>query len=154
MDAWQTLRGAMLIAGSLTFAFGGDTSSERFISIPASEIRWQPNPTVPGSQVAILIGDPAQAGPLVIRVRFTAPAQIMPHTHPDSRTYTVLAGEWKLGFGTRYEAARLQTYGPGSVYRLPAGIAHFQASGAGETIVQIESVGPTSTDFLPAAANP
>jgi hypothetical protein len=33
-------------------------------------------------------------------------------------------------------------------------VAHFQASGSVETIVQIESIGPTSTDFVNPADAP
>jgi hypothetical protein len=78
----------------------------------------------------------------------------MPHTHPEARTYTVLRGEWKLGLGAKYDTAVLRSFPPGSLYRLPARAPHFQASGATETIVQIDSVGPSTTDFLDPLDDP
>ena len=72
----------------------------------------------------------------------------MPHTHPSARTYTVLAGEWKLGFGEKFEAEKLRTFPAGSVYSLPAGVPHFQATSVQGALIQIESTGPTRTDYL------
>jgi hypothetical protein len=72
----------------------------------------------------------------------------MPHTHREPRTYTVLDGEWRLGLGTKFDDMRLRSYPAGAVYRLRANVPHFRAAGALETIVQIESVGPSSTDFI------
>lgn len=125
-----------------------------FVQVLRRDIKWLPHPAVPNGQMAILIGDPDKAEPVVLRVRYPPNVRIMPHTHPDARTYTVLAGEWKLGFGATYDAAALRDFPAGSVYRLPAKLPHFQATGPSETIVQIESVGPTATNFVDAADNP
>jgi hypothetical protein len=124
-----------------------------FVSVFRRDIKWLPHPAVPNGQMAILIGDPDKAGPVVLRVRYPANVRIMPHTHPEARTYTVLAGEWKLGFGSKYDAEALRDFPAGSVYRLPAKVPHFQATGPSETIVQIESLGPTATNFVDAADN-
>lgn len=126
----------------------GQAVPEGFAQVQPADIKWLPSKIVPGGQVAILLGDPDKSGPLVVRVKVPANSRIMPHTHPDARTYTVLSGEWKLGFGEKFDPAKLRTFPAGSVYRLPARVAHFQATGSGETVVQIESIGPTSTDFL------
>jgi quercetin dioxygenase-like cupin family protein len=119
-----------------------------FVEVRPEGIKWRPNPTVPGSEVAILLGNPEQAGPLVIRVKLPSGVRVMPHTHREARTYTVLTGEWRLGFGSEFDASQLRTYPAGSVYRLPARVVHFQGTGAVETVIQIESIGPSSTDFI------
>lgn len=126
----------------------GQAVPEGFTQVQPADIKWLPSKIVPGGQVAILLGDPDKSGPLVVRIKLPPNIKIMPHTHPDARTYTVLSGEWKLGFGDRFDSATLRTFAAGSVYRLPARVAHFQATGSSETLVQIESIGPTSTDFL------
>lgn len=119
-----------------------------FAEAPAELIRWQPLPSIAGGQVVVLIGKPAEAGALVVRVKLPPNIEVAAHTHPDARTYTVLEGEWKLGFGEKYDASALRSYRAGSVYRLPANVAHFQATGAKGATVQIESTGPTKTDFI------
>jgi quercetin dioxygenase-like cupin family protein len=129
-------------------ALSGTTPPAGFIQVLPPDIKWVNNPVVPGGQTAILLGDPKKALPLVIRIKLPPNSKIMPHTHPESRTYTVLAGEWKLGFGTQYDSTELRTFPAGSIYRLPAAVPHFQATGSHETIVQIESQGPTRTDFI------
>ena len=121
-----------------------------FVGVSADRVPWQPLPSVPGGEYAILMGKPRESGPLVVRVKMPPNAQVMPHTHPDARTYTVLAGEWKIGFGEKYADAALLSYPAGSLYRLPASVPHFQAAGPSGAVVQIESIGPTRTDFIRA----
>jgi len=118
------------------------------------DINWIPEPAAPGVELAILLGDPGKPGPFVVRVRLPADVGIMPHTHPVARTYTVLTGEWKLGFGKTYDPAKLQSFPAGSVYRLPAKVPHFQATGSGGTVIEIHAVGPSTTDFLNPADDP
>ena len=65
----------------------------------------------------------------MVRVRLPPSTRIPPHTHPDTRTYTVLAGELKLGLGEKYDPATLRTFLREGFYRLPAKVPHFQASG-------------------------
>jgi uncharacterized RmlC-like cupin family protein len=119
-----------------------------FVEVPVDQVKWQAHPAIRGAEYAVLLGKPSEAGPLIVRVKLPANAQVLPHTHPEARTYTVLAGEWKLGFGSRYDAAALKAYSAGSMYRLPAKVPHFQSAGPQGAVVQIESIGPTSTDFV------
>lgn len=121
-----------------------------FVEVNADHVPWKARPAMPGVEIAVLLGEPREAGPLVVRVRFPANGQVQPHTHPDARTYTILAGEWKLGFGEKFDPAALRSYKAGSLYRLPAKVPHFQAAGPEGAVVQIESIGPTSTDFIEA----
>jgi len=125
-----------------------------FVKVLPSDINWIPEPAAPGVELAILLGDPGKPGPFVVRVRLPADVRIMPHTHPVARTYTVLTGAWKLGFGKTYDPAKLQSFPAGSVYRLPAKVPHFQATGSAETVIEIHAVGPSTTDFLNPADDP
>jgi len=125
-----------------------------FIEVVSDNIRWEPNRSVAGGQTAVLIGDPAKPGLLVLRARMPANVRLMPHVHPEPRTYTVLAGEWKLGFGKQFDPTLLRSYPAGSVFRLPARVPHFQATGSTETVIQIESIGPTATEYLEEKKDP
>jgi len=140
----------LALAGtSMTFSTGvAQDAPPGFVEVLPSAIKWLPSPVVPGTYRAVLLGNPDEAGPFVMRVKAPPGTRIMPHTHADARTYTVLAGEWKLGFGEKYDAGKLRSFPAGSVYRLPAKVPHFQATGQSETIVQIDSVGPSTTDFV------
>jgi len=129
-------------------ATSGELGVPGFVKVLPSEIKWTPEPAAPGVELAILLGDPNKQGPFVVRVRLPADTRVMPHTHPVPRTYSVLAGEWKLGFGETYDPAKLQTFPAGSLYRLPAKVPHYQATGSAETIIEIHAVGPSRTDFV------
>jgi len=126
----------------------GDALPDGFVEVHTDRVPWQQRPSLPGTEIAILLGAPREAGPLVVRVRMPPNQRVLPHTHPDARTYTVLAGEWKLGFGEQFDAANLRSYKAESLYRLPARVPHYQAAGPEGAVVQIESIGPTSTDFI------
>jgi len=119
-----------------------------FVQVLPSTIKWIPSPVVQGTFRAVLLGNPDEAGPFVMRVKVRPGTRIMPHRHREERVYTVLAGEWKLGFGKKFDTGKLMTFPAGSVYRLPANVPHFQATGQSETIVQISAVGPSTTEFL------
>lgn len=119
-----------------------------FVAAWPDTIKWMPNSKVPGVQAATLLGNYLESGPLIVRVKLAANIQVKAHTHPDARTYTVLNGQWKLGFGEKFDARRLLTFPAGSVYRLPARVPHFQMAGSDGTTIQIESIGPTSIEFL------
>jgi quinol monooxygenase YgiN/quercetin dioxygenase-like cupin family protein len=119
-----------------------------FVAMPASEIRWQPHPIVAGAELAVLVGNPVASGPYVMRIRFRPGTRVPPHTHPDARTYTVLAGEWRIGFGRSSDEASMRAFPAGSLYRIPARTEHYQMAGTDTTIIQIEGIGPTATEVI------
>jgi quercetin dioxygenase-like cupin family protein len=140
-----------LVTFFIAVALSADAPQDKppgFVQVLPSAIKWIPSPVVPGTYRAVLFGNPDEAGPFVMRVKVPPGTRIMPHTHRDERVYTVLVGEWKLGFGEKFDAGKLMTFPTGSAYRLPANVPHFQATGQNETIVQINSVGPSTTEFL------
>jgi hypothetical protein len=64
-----------------------------FRAILPEEIDWRPFPAYPPSvRLAVLVGEPSQPGPYVIRVKAPAGAKFMPHRHPEDRIYTVMSG--------------------------------------------------------------
>lgn len=138
---------AAIASGSSGIA-GAQAAPTGFVDVRPEQIQWRPHPVVAGGHIAVLLGDPAGEGPYAVRMRFPPNSRVQPHTHPEDRSYTVLAGEWKLGFGERFDEGALRSYSAGSLYRLPRGVAHFQATGSGETIIQIQGRGPSATNFL------
>ena len=116
-------------------------------------IKWGPNPVIPGAFAAVLIGNPAKAEPFVVRLKFPDGYRIMPHTHTDQRVYTVLSGNYRTAIGTKFDESKLNDVPAGAVFLLPANAPHFNMA-KGETIVQYSSVGPTATEFSDPADDP
>ncbi|MBL8481000.1 MAG: cupin domain-containing protein [Rhodocyclaceae bacterium] len=107
-------------------------------------IAYQTDPALPGVSFAVVSGNPA-GGAYTLRARFAPGTRLPAHTHPDTRTTTVLAGKYFFAAGERYDEAALLPYGPGTVIVIPAGAAHFAATRDEEAVVQESGSGPTAT---------
>ena len=125
-----------------------ESSPVDFVTVQPASIKWKSYPNEPGVQSAVLFGNPLEVGPLIMRYRLPANFQVQPHTHPNTRTYTILSGAWKLGLGEKFEIEKLQTFTQGGLYRLPANLPHFQEAGSMGATIQIESIGPDGFKFL------
>jgi quercetin dioxygenase-like cupin family protein len=111
---------------------------------------WGPAPAVfpPGAQLAVVRGDPSQSGEqFVVRLRMPDGYRIAPHTHPTDEHVTVLAGEFRVGLGTRFRAEGMQSLPVGASVTAPAGHAHFAAA-RGTTIVQVQAIGPFALTYV------
>jgi quercetin dioxygenase-like cupin family protein len=126
-----------------------------FRSILPEQIEWRPFPAFPPqARLAILVGDPAKAGPYVIRVKMPADGKLMPHSHPEDRIYTVMSGVFYIGRGERFDDTRLEAYPPGSVVVLPGNTPHFHWARSGEYVTQVSAIGPLGLDYLDPADDP
>ncbi len=123
-----------------------ETDTTGFVGATPKDINWTPIPDSEGILTAILVGNPSDHGSLVARYDIPPNMEIVAHTHREIRSYTVISGIWKLGFGDEFDPQKLQAYPPGSYYRLPAGVPHFQKAGPEGAVIQIESIGPNTFD--------
>jgi len=121
------------------------------LTMTPEQLNWKPNPRVPGLGVAHIISKGTAPGPYVYRVQFPKGRMVQSHSHPDDRTYTVLQGNWHIGWGEKFDESKLIKLGPGSFYTEPAGVPHFVATPDGEAVVQITGNGPTTIHYVDAA---
>jgi quercetin dioxygenase-like cupin family protein len=120
-----------------------------FQAIVPEEIDWKPFAAFPSSvRLAVLVGQPSQEGPYVIRVKVPRGAKLMPHKHPEDRTYTVISGVFYIGLGDQFDAGKLEAYPPGAVIVLPGDTAHFHWAKSGEYITQVNAIGPLGLDYV------
>jgi quercetin dioxygenase-like cupin family protein len=97
-----------------------------FRSILPEDIEWKPFPAFPpAARLAELVGDPAQPGPYVIRVKMPSGAKLMPHRHPEDRIYTVISGVFYIGLGDQFDGEKVKAYPPGCLVILPGDTPHF-----------------------------
>jgi quercetin dioxygenase-like cupin family protein len=126
-----------------------------FGAILPESIEWMPFAAFPPSvRLAVLVGDPTQPGPYVIRVKVPAGVKLMPHRHPEDRVYTVISGVFYIGLGTTFDATKLTAYGPGSVIVLPGHTAHFHWARSGEYVTQVSAFGPLGLEYVDPADDP
>jgi quercetin dioxygenase-like cupin family protein len=120
-----------------------------FQAIVPEEIDWKPFAAFPPSvRLAVLVGQPSQEGPYVIRVKVPRGVKLMPHKHPEDRTYTVISGVFYIGLGDQFDAGKLEAYPPGAVIVLPGDTAHFHWAKSGEYITQVNAIGPLGLNYL------
>ena len=123
--------------------------------IRGEDVEWKSFAAFPpGAQLAILAGDPAEAGLYLIRVRLPATVRMMPHRHPEDRIYTVISGVFYIGVGDVFDESKLTAHAPGSVLLLPAGTAHFHWARSGEYVTQVSAIGPLGLEYVDPANDP
>jgi quercetin dioxygenase-like cupin family protein len=126
-----------------------------FRSVLSEDIDWRPFPAFPPSvRLAVVVGQPSQAGPYTIRVRVPHGVKLMPHRHPEDRVYTVISGVFYIGLGDQFNPDKLQAYPPGSVVVLPGNTSHFHWAKSGEYVTQVAAIGPLGLEYISAKDDP
>jgi quercetin dioxygenase-like cupin family protein len=113
--------------------------------VTADGLKWEP--FVEPSQMALVSGDPSQAGPFVLRIKSPAGTVIPAHWHPTDENLTVLEGKFAIGTGDAFDAGKLTVMQPGDFIQMPAKMHHFSKA-ATDTVVQIHGTGPFAVTFL------
>ncbi len=155
-SSWRMQAAAISVAmGCAWLTAGAENTPSGFRVVLPEQVKWAQNPALlAGGQTAVLHGDTTKAGPYVARTKFPANFKMMPHTHPDVRTYTVLSGSLGVGFGDKFDATQATFYPAGSVFTLPANVPHYNTTGDKETVFQINSVGPTASVYVNPSDDP
>lgn len=154
-----SLRTIGLLALSLAAAFGVAQSlqaaDQHHTVVPGDAVKWGPAPPSlpPGAQAAALLGNPAQAGPFVLRLKFPDGFTVPPHRHSKDELVTVISGRFALAAGEKIDRAKAKPLPPGSFVHLPAGMAHY-AWADGETVVQINGMGPFDVTYIDPKDDP
>ncbi len=118
-------------------------------------IPWQaaPKSLEAGAKVAVLEGNPAEAGVFTMRIKMPDGFRISPHWHPNVERVTVLSGTFKLGSGETFDANNTQALLPGSYTAMPPKMRHYAVT-EGETMIQLTSVGPWIINYIDKQDDP
>lgn len=128
---------------------------DTFKSVLSEDIHWKPFAAFPPSVgLAVIVGEPSQAGPYTIRVRVPRGVKLMPHRHPEDRVYTVISGVFYIGLGDDFDPDKLNAYPPGSVIVLPGNTSHFHWAKASEYVTQVTAMGPLGLEYISANDDP
>ncbi len=124
--------------------------------IRPTNIIWQPGPPTlePGSQGAVLAGNPSQPGPFTLRVRLPAKYRIAPHRHPVEERLTVLSGTLCFAATTATNVAPdTACIGPGTFRLMPANVVHSDWAPVAVEY-QIEALGPFDLTYVNPSDDP
>ena len=126
-----------------------------FRSVLPEDINWEPFPAFPPSvRLAIVVGQPSEPGPYLIRVKVPSGVRLMPHRHPEDRIYTVISGVFYIGLGDQFDGAKLEAYPPGSIIVLPGNTSHFHWAKSGEYVTQVTAIGPLGIEYVDPGDDP
>jgi quercetin dioxygenase-like cupin family protein len=126
-----------------------------FRSVLPEDIDWKPFPAFPPSvRLAVVVGQPSEPGPYVIRVKVPSHVKLMPHRHPEDRVYTVMSGVFYIGLGDQFDGDMVEAYPPGSVIVLPGDTSHFHWAKSGEYVTQVTAIGPLGLEYLDPRDDP
>ena len=131
------------------------TDGVGFRSVLPEDIDWKPFAAFPPSaRLAVVVGDPTEPGLYTTRVKVPSGVKLMPHTHPEDRTYTVISGVFYIGLGERFDSEKLKSYPPGAVIVLPGRTPHFHWARSGEYVTQISAIGPLGMEYVEPSDDP
>ena len=133
-----------------------DQAGRNHVVVTPDEVKWGPSPPSlpPGSQMAVLEGDPTKSGaPFTLRAKLPDGFRVPPHWHPTDEHITVLAGTFGVGLGEKLDQAKGHELTAGSFAKMPKEVRHF-AWAKGETVIQVHGVGPFAITYVNPADDP
>ncbi|PWU04042.1 MAG: hypothetical protein C5B51_17600 [Terriglobia bacterium] len=96
------------------------------------------------SKTATLFGDPAKAG-LYVQVTKRGPDDwSQPHSHPNERFITVLAGTFLIGTGAKFDKKNTVAVGPGGVVHDIPNQMHYDGTGPEGATLEFIAMGPAA----------
>ncbi len=118
-------------------------------------LHWGPAPAVfpKGAKMAVVAGDPAQAGSFTVELGMPAGYKIPPHSHPTDETVVVKKGTLLIGMGDTFDASRLKPMKVGATGSVPANAHHFAAV-RGATVISVSAMGPFTMTYVNPADDP
>lgn len=125
------------------------------VMLTMDDVKWTDGPPAlpKGAQLFMMEGNPPDAAPFTMRLKFPANYKVPPHWHPAIEHATVLKGTLHLGMGEKMDTAQAKTLAVGSFAVIPPKSAHF-AWTEEETIVQLHGVGPWGVNYVNPADDP
>jgi len=105
---------------------------------------WKDRPGS-GNQSAILFGDPSRPGLYVQLLKRGPNSWSQPHSHPNDRFITVLAGTMWIGTGNKFDPENTVPFKPENYVRDIANQTHFDGSKADGLTIEIVGIGPATS---------
>jgi quercetin dioxygenase-like cupin family protein len=122
----------------------------------AADVAWRPGPaSLPqGSEMAVLRGNPSEAGVFTMRLRLPVGYAIQPHWHPAVEHVTVIEGSFLMGLGETFDRTAMHELGAGGFFTMDPGTRHFAAAGANGAVLQLHGMGPWQVYYVNRANDP
>ena len=92
--------------------------------------------------------DPKKAGAeYAYRLKVPAGTKFPPYVHGRLEQVTVISGTFLAGLGSKWDASKMVTLGPGSFAAMPANVPHYAVAKT-EVVLELHGIGPESMTML------
>jgi quercetin dioxygenase-like cupin family protein len=109
----------------------------------AKEINWQDMKDFPpGAKIAVIRGNPAQKGSLIVRIKLPAHYIVPAHSHPFQASAKVVSGVYYIGNGVVADGNTSEAINAGNSFVIPANNKHYGCTKQSGAVLEIEAVGP------------
>ena len=145
-----------LALGSLVFALDEKPAAKsEHVMFAAADLKWNDGPAAlpAGAKIAVLSGDPKEAGLFTVRLKFPTGFKVPPHTHPTAEHVTVLSGTLAMGKGPRFDETATHEMNAGAFSVMPAETEHFAVCKS-ECVLQVHAMGPFVVKYVNPADDP
>jgi quercetin dioxygenase-like cupin family protein len=141
-------------AASSTLAQAAAPATEPVSIVTASSLTWADLSVpgfAPGTKIAVINGNPNEAGLYTLRLSFPDGYRFPPHWHPMAENVTVLSGTLLVAMGDQADESQLKPFGAGDFLHIEATHPHFGGA-RGATVIQLHGQGPFAINL--AAGSP
>ena len=149
--------GAAMMLVALTPAMAAEHDAAGMVVKPdGASVVYEPGPpNLPkGTQISRVSGDPAKAGPFVLRLKFPAHAMIAPHTHSKPETLTILSGSIYHEHGRKLDTSKGAMLRAGGFVYLPEDMPHSLWTTDEPVELQVNGSGPFGLNYIDPADDP
>jgi quercetin dioxygenase-like cupin family protein len=127
---------------------------EALSTLTPDQMKWAAGPpSIPGSQAAVISGNPREAGPFTMRLFLPAGSRVPPHIHGAVEHLTVLFGTFNIGHGQKFDVEKLKALPAGSFIVIPQGHPHFVLVREA-TVLQLHGQGPWTITYVDPTDDP
>jgi hypothetical protein len=146
---------AVALLGGIGGTVAGEEEAPAHVMVMPDDVDWQPVPSLPeGARVAVLEGNPAEAGPFTMRLSLPPGYTIPVHTHTVTERVTVMAGTFHIGLGETFDREAAHALPAGSLMVMEGGLAMYGFTGDEPTVIQLNGDGPWGITYLDPADDP
>ncbi len=150
---WPPVAAVCLVA-LLPHALQGQAAQAQGVEIVTPDaLSWQPVEGNPEARVAVLYGNPAEAGHFVVRYKFPPSLAGRPHTHGGTELITFHSGTCYLAHGDVLTREAAHRAAPGTFVAMPAGTKMRGFTGEDGCVADVQGQGPLTTQYLDEEAS-
>ncbi len=122
-------------------------------TVTPEALSWQPVEGNPALRIAVLYGNPDEAGHFVVRIKLPPSWADRPHTHGVMELVTVRSGMCYVAYGDALTREAAKKLSPGVFIAMPAGTKMRAFTGKDGCVVDVQGQGPLTTQYLDSQGN-